>query len=308
MQSRNLLEVHVVVVTIAQEGSFIRASRKLGVAQPALTRRVADLEKHLGVLLFQRTSRKVELTKAGRLFVMESTLSLEHAERAWNLARNQAQLESGPIRIGYSPYIHGAFLPHLFRLTTGGEGSFGVSLESASTREMAKRVLRGQLQAALGIHPIEDEELWVRTVGGEGFALCIPRSHRLVHKAEVTIRDLDREVVFWVPRSLHPRFYEEAMRYILSLGVSPAFKQVQGLAHAIEFAAQGLGLALLPRSAARVSRTGVVFKTLSDRYLRIETVLFMRGDQRYGTVKGFVDDLYSRLLALKVGGATATVR
>jgi LysR family transcriptional regulator, benzoate and cis,cis-muconate-responsive activator of ben and cat genes len=299
MQNRNLLEVHAFVVTIAQEGSFIRASRKLGVTQPALTRRVAELERRLGVLLFHRTSRKVELTKAGRLFVMESTLSLEYAERAWNLARYQAQLESGPIRIGYSPYIHSAFLPHLFRLTTGGEGTFGVLLESASTREMVKRVLRGQLHAALGIRPVEDEELWVRTVGGEGFSLCVPRNHRLAHKAEITVRDLDRELVFWVPPSLHPRFYERVMQYFLSLGVSPAFRQVRGLAHAIEFAAQGFGVALLPRSAARVSRTGVVFKTLSDKYLGIETVLFMRREQRYGTVKDFVDDLLFRLVALK---------
>jgi LysR family transcriptional regulator, benzoate and cis,cis-muconate-responsive activator of ben and cat genes len=300
MQSRNLLEVHVFVVTIAQEGSFIRASKKLGVAQPSLTRRVAGLERSLGARLFYRTSRKVELTKAGRLFVMESTLSLEHAERAWNLARYQAQLESGPIRIGYSPYIHSAFLPHLFRLTTIEDVSSGVLLQSASTREMVKRVLRGQLHAALGIRPIDDEELWVKAVGSEGFSVCVPRNHRLAQKADVTVRDLNRELVFWVPPSLHPRFYGRAMRYIHSLGVAPAFKEVWGQAHALEFVAQGSGLALLPRSATRISRTGVVFKTLSDRYLGIETVLFMRRDQRYGDVKELVDGLFSRLQALKI--------
>jgi hypothetical protein len=56
---------------------------------------------------------------------------------------------------------------------------------------------------------------------------------------------------------------------------------------------------LLPRSAANVSRTGLVFKPITDRYLGIETVLFMRREQRYGTVKDFVDDLLFRLLALK---------
>jgi DNA-binding transcriptional LysR family regulator len=299
MQSRNLLEVHVLVVTIAQEGSFIRASKKLGIAQPSLTRRIAGLERSLGAKLFHRTTRNVELTKAGRLFVFESNLSLEHAERAWNLARYQARLETGPIRIGYSPWIHSAFLPHLFRLTIGAKDPSSVLLESASTREIVKRVLRGQLHVALGIHPIDDEDLWVQPVGGEGFSVCVPRNHPLAHKATLTVRDLDRERVFWVPPSAHPHFYDYVTKYFRSLGIEPAFSEVGGQTHALEFAVQGFGLALLPRSAASISRTGLVFKPIADRYLGIETVLFMRREQRYGTVKDFVDDLLFRLVALK---------
>jgi DNA-binding transcriptional LysR family regulator len=299
-KSRNLLDVHILVVTISQEGSFTRAAKKLGVAQPSLTRRVAELERSLGVELFYRTSRRLELTKAGRMFVMESTISLEHAERAWDLARYQAQLESGPIRIGYSPYVHSAFLPLLFRLTTPQDIASAVALESASTLEMAGRVLRGQLHAALGIQPIEDEDLWVRIVGREGFSVCIPRGHPFANRPEVRAKDLQGQVVFWVPPSLHPGFYEHVMKYIRNLGIAPVFKEARGQSHAFEFAAQGFGLALLPRSAARVSRTGVVFKPLTDRYLAIETVLFMRRDQRSETIKDFIDDLVFRLQALKI--------
>ncbi len=298
MQSRTLLEVHVLVVTISQEGSFIRAAKKLGIAQPSLTRRVAWLEKSLGAKLFYRTSRKVELTKAGRLFVMESTISLDHADRAWKLARYQAQIENGPFRIGYSPYTYSAFLPLLYQLSPPGDVPSGIVLESASTREMVERVLRGQLHAALGVRPITDEDLWVQLVGREEFSLCLSRNHALAQKAEVTVKDLDGEMIFWVPRSLHPRFYGRVMQYIRSSGVEPVFKEVWAENHALEFAAHGFGLALLPRSAARVSRTGVVFKPLSDRYLRIETLLFMRSDQRYGVVKEFIDDVLSRLHAV----------
>ena len=133
MQSRTVLEVHILVVTIGQEGSFIRAAQKLGVAQPSLTRRVAWLERSLGTRLFHRTSRSVELTEAGRLFVMESAVSLEHADRAWDLARRQALIEHGPYRIGYSPYTHSAFLPLLYRLNPPGDEPSGVVLETAST-------------------------------------------------------------------------------------------------------------------------------------------------------------------------------
>jgi DNA-binding transcriptional LysR family regulator len=90
-------EIQVYVVVLAQEGSFLRAAQKLHTSQPFLTRRIAYLEKSIGAKLFDRTSRRLELTAAGKLFVPEAIASLNHAERAWDLARYQARIESGPL-------------------------------------------------------------------------------------------------------------------------------------------------------------------------------------------------------------------
>ncbi len=304
MQGESTLKMNNLIVVIAQEGSFVRAAKKLGIAQPSLTRRVQMLERSIGVKLFERTSRSVELTKAGRLFVLESTVSLNHAERAWDLARYQARIENGPYRVGYSPYVHSAFLPLLNELSlllrpSGDDDPSGFTLESALTRDLVERVLRGKLHAALGIRPVVDEDLWVQPVGREGFSLCLPKNHTLARRSVVTALDLHGEIIFWIPRSMHPGFYGRVIKYIRTLGAEPVFKEVRATTHALDFVAHGLGLALLPRSAARISHTGVVFKPLSDRYLGIETVLFMRRDQRYGQVKDRVDDLFDRLVSLK---------
>jgi LysR family transcriptional regulator, benzoate and cis,cis-muconate-responsive activator of ben and cat genes len=304
MQSRNPLEVNLLIVIIAQEGSFIRASKKLGIAPPSLTRRVAWLERSMGVKLFDRSTRNVELTAAGRLFVQESSLSLSHAERAWDLARFQAQIDSGPYRVGYSPYTHSAFLPLLNGLSPAphppGDEPSAIILETANTVEIVERVLRGRLHAALGVGPIADRDLWVQRAGREGFSVCLPRNHRLAQKTTVTAHDLDRETIFWMPRSSQPRFYGQVMSYLRSLGVQPAFREVRGATHALEFVAHHSGVALLPRSAAHISCSGVVFKPLADRYLGIETMLCMRRDQRYGKLKEIVDGLFAQLLALKL--------
>ena len=251
MQSKNPLEVNILIVVIAQEGNFIRASKKLGITPPSLTRRVSSLERSIGVKLFDRSTRNVQLTTAGRLFVQESSISIMHAERAWDLARFQAQIETGPYRIGYSPYTHSAFLPLLnglgpVRHQPPDEPS-GIVLETANTLELVERVLRGKLHAALGVGPISDRDLWVERVGREGFSVCLPRNHRLAQKVGVTAHDLDREMVFWMPRSLQPRYYGRVMKYISNLGVQPLFKVVKSESHALEFAAHGFGLALLPR-------------------------------------------------------------
>jgi len=304
MQNNNPLEVNVFIVVIAQEGSFVRASKRLGITPPSLTRRVATLERNIGVKLFDRSTRSVELTAAGRLFVQESSLSLSHAERAWDLARFQAQIDSGPYRIGYSPYTHSAFLPLLNGLSPAphppGDEPSGIVLETANTLELMERVLRGRLHAALGVGPIADRDLWVERAGREGFTVCVPRNHRLAQRIGVTVYDLDGQTVFWMPRSSQPRFYGRVMKYIRSLGVQPVFREVRSLAHALEFASHGAGLALLPRSTARISYAGTVLKPLTDRYLGVETVLFMRRDQRYGKLKEIVDVFLAQLLALKL--------
>lgn len=304
MQSKNPLEVGMLIVVIAQEGSFIRAAKKLGVPQSSLTRKVSTVERYIGAKLFERTSRSLELTRAGRLFVQESAYSLSHAERAWDLARYQAQIESGPYRIGYSLYIHSAFLPFLNNLRPifhlPADEPSRVVLESVTTLESIERVLRGRLHVGLGAGPVIDADLWVQVVGREGFSICLPRNHRLAQKPTVTAHDLHGEMMFWMPRSLHPRFYERVVKYIHSLGVKPILREVRGAAHALEFVAHGFGLAMLPRSVSRVSHAGTVFKPLADRYLGVETVLFMRRDQRHSYLKELIDDLFARLLTLKI--------
>ena len=305
MQNRNPIEVTILIVRIAEEGSFTRAAKRLGITPPSLSRRVATLERNIGVKLFDRSTRDVALTAAGRLFVQESSLSLSHAERAWDLARFQAQIENGPYRIGYSPYTHATILPLLYGTSPvqhpPGDEPSEVVIETANTLELAERVLRGRLHAALCVGPILDRDLWVRRVGQDGFTVCLLRNHKLAQKSDLTVRDFNGEIVFWMPRSEQPRFYGRVMRYVGSLGVQPVFREVKSTTHALEFAARNFGLALLPRSAAaRLSYSGIVFKPLADRYLGVETVLAMRNDQRYGKLKEMVDDLLIRLLALKL--------
>lgn len=304
MQSRNPLEVNILIVVIAQEGNFRRAAKKLGIAAPSLTRRISAIERSIGVKLFERTTRNVELTTAGKLFVQESTLSLRHAERAWELARFQGQIVRGPYRIGYSPYTHSAFLPLLnalgpANLAPSDEPS-NIVLQTSNTPELVEDVLRGRLQAALGVGPIVDKDLWIERLGREGFSVCVSRNHRLAQSKAVTIHDLHGETIFWMPRSSQPRFYVQVLKYIRSLGIYPIFREVRAASHAFEFVSHGFGVALLPRSASRMSHAGTIFKPLTDRYLGIETLLFMRRDQRHGEIKELIDDLSRQLLALKI--------
>ncbi len=196
-------------------------------------------------------------------------------------------MEQGPVRVGYSPYVHSAFSSQLQQLTVPGSDPPGIVLETASTPRLIERVLRGELHAALGVQPIADGDLWVQPLGQEGWVVCLPRNHILAQKAAINVADLHGAIVFWFPSSMHPGCFRRSTRFIHSLGVSPIFKEVHATIQAIDFVAHGFGLALLSRSAIRLARTGIVFKLLSDRYLKLETALFIREDQAAGPLQDF---------------------
>jgi DNA-binding transcriptional LysR family regulator len=195
------LEMQMYAAVLAEEGSFVRAARRLHVSQSNLTRKIAHLEKIVGLKIFERSTRRLGLTAAGRILLPEMQLSLRHAERAWELARYHGRIENGPVRLGYSPYIHSRLLPKLHRLDISeldgqhiGSADVpepGVVLESAATPELVERVLQGRLDAAIGVGPVEDRDLWIEPLARESFCVCIPKNHELARRASVPVRDFD---------------------------------------------------------------------------------------------------------------------
>jgi LysR family transcriptional regulator, benzoate and cis,cis-muconate-responsive activator of ben and cat genes len=294
------LQTQISVLAVVREGSFSRAARKLHVTQPALSHKISALEKQLGVKLFKRGYHHVELTAAGRAFVPEAERSVLHAENAFELARRQARIESGPLRLGYSPYVHSDLLPMLQRWQLDDTtSSRGLVLESGFTSQTVERVMRGNLHAGLGILPITDERLWVTRVGRESFSACLPKNHRLAQKPSVSSKDLHGEIVFWLARAAHPGFYDQSMEYFRSQGVQPVFHEVGAGSQAMEIVSHGFGLTLLPRSFSRFSHTGIVFKPLTDLFLRIETALFVRQDQRQEILQDQMRLMLSELQAFQ---------
>ncbi|MBW4028970.1 MAG: LysR family transcriptional regulator [Acidobacteria bacterium] len=294
------MEAQLLVVAISEEGSFLRAAERLQMPQPSLTRKISQLERDLGVRLFERNSRRVNLTAAGRLLIPEAQTALKHAKRGMMLAQQQAVLEHGPFRLGFSAYIHSSLIPALRGISIPQPGMPGITFESVSTTQMVERVLRGTLHAGIGVQPIMDNDLWVKTIGIEPFFICVPRTHRLAAKPTVTIQDLHAEKVFWFPAHAHPHLYRSVEKHLTRSGVRPGFEDVRGAAHVIEMAASGTGLGIVPRSATRLTRTGIQFKPLADKFLRVETALFARRDQRHGSIQELLDAIFSHLQTLRL--------
>ncbi|GGA73472.1 LysR family transcriptional regulator [Edaphobacter acidisoli] len=290
------------IFSAAQEGNFRRAARKLGVSPSLLTRSIDKLESDLGGRIFERSHSGLSVTDAGQVFLQETQLASNHITHAWDLARYRFQIATRPLRIGYSPYVHSRLIPVLEQLRSSdmetgvGRNPSKALLEAGSTLQLIDSVLRGKLDAAIGVYPIEDEDLWVKLISREPYCVCFSKNHRLAKQPSISIKDLDGEMVFCLPESSHPGLYARVTRYIESTGITPVLREVISFTHAMEIVSHNYGVALLPSSASRSSHMGVIFKPVTDKLLWIETALFARHDQRYGPLQEFLYNLSQQLL------------
>lgn len=112
---------------------------------------------------------------------------------------------------------------------------------------------------------------------------------------------LSDETLVWIPRSVHRPFYDQIVNYLLTLKFDPLrFLEAHTITQALDFAARCAGVALVPQSASRFQRSGVLFKPLTDELIRIETALFVRKDQMRASVKDFIAIALSGIVALKL--------
>ena len=302
------------VILAAQAGNFHRAARTFGVHPSVVVRSIDRLETDLGAKIFERTRSHFTVTEAGKLFVREIRTAISHVERAHDLLRYHSQIRRGPFRLGYSAYIQSRLIPVLERLElpleTSSEMQFVVKgvnnlpslsggsrilLQSGTTVQLIDRVQRGELHAAFGVKPLPELELSTESITKESFCLCVSKNHRLARQPSVLAREMDGEMVFFLPRAAHPGLYDQTIEYIESTGAKPVLREVISFTHTMEFVAHNFGVALLPRSASHLSHTGVLFKPITDKLLSIETALFTRHEHTDERLRWFLPRLLSKV-------------
>lgn len=253
-------------VAIAEEASFTRAALRLRIAQPALSRQIKAVEDEIGEFIFERQSRGVMLTEAGRVFVASARVVLAEAEAAVHKARRAARGEIGLLRIGFTgsasfnPFVTGAIRD--FRT---GYPDVEVELVEEATSSLLERFAAGRLDVAfMRPAPGEVDHLVTQHAVTEPLVVALPSGHRLASRRTFPLQMLADDAFVLYPRSNGRALFDLIVTACQHAGFSPKILQVAPqLTSVVNLVATGIGVSIVPASMAQVATAGVVYRAIA---------------------------------------------
>jgi DNA-binding transcriptional LysR family regulator len=267
---------------VLREGSFLRASRALRLAQPTVTLHIQELEAELGLALFDRSGRRRRQTPAGELLAQRALPILDSVEA---LGRSLAELREGRgglLRLGaFEPTASRRLVPLLGRLRAQRPG-LRVRLEVAGTSGVSRSVADALIDVGLCSAPPSELALRFEPLFDEEMVLLLPRSHRLARKPRLLARDLEGEPLALTEQGCAYRSRIEAS--LQERGVRPQWALECGSAGTLPAAVRhGLGVALLPRLTAEPAPPGTTVRRLSDLPITLPVGLVTRPESAPAT-------------------------
>jgi DNA-binding transcriptional LysR family regulator len=234
-------------IAVASNLNFSEASRRLHVAQPAISQTILDLEDELGVKLLLRTRRNVKLTAAGSAFFEEAQGIVLRADRATMTAQRTSRGEIGCLRIGFLPCAAGPFLPTVIKAYRKKFPNVEVQLHDMNTEQQLSAFDEGKIDIGFA-RPFPKErakEFVCDVVYEDQMEIVLPVSHALAKKKVVNLKDLSGETFLEYYRRGAPAMFSEVLSMFRKAGFTPKaileFEQMGSVIMAVE---SGLGVSL----------------------------------------------------------------
>lgn len=233
---------------VAEKGSFSAAARGIYVSQSALSEQIADLERELGVPLFDRTERKLRLTVHGEIFLKESSKVLAGSEHAVAVARRSFRGEVGTLRIAFFAGGVGARFAALIRQFRTDRPEVQVSLTEMRPGAQAQALLDGSIDIAFTRRVAEPfaRHLHSETLRHHRLDAVLPENHVLA-KGPVDIRKLSSERFVLCARETAPAVFDKIIELCSEAGFSPQIAALPVVrSSALMLVQAGEGVAILP--------------------------------------------------------------
>jgi DNA-binding transcriptional LysR family regulator len=252
-------------LAVAEELHFGRAAQRLHITQPPLTQAIALLEERLGVRLFDRTKRSVQLTAAGSALVPEARELLARAAALSAHARAAAGGEIGRLRIAFVSTVGFAQLPQWVRAFRARYPQVELELIEATGDVQLQALERGEIDAGFVLHSpgFAPQALQRLRIAHEPLVVVLPQHHPLAHAARLSLRALLAEPIVIFPRRIVPSLHDAIFAMYHAHGREPRIAQeaIQ-MQTIVNLVSAGLGIAWVPRSVMEFRRSGVVYREL----------------------------------------------
>jgi DNA-binding transcriptional LysR family regulator len=274
------------VVAVARERNFTRAAAKLNMAQPPLSRQIQQLEEELGAILFERGSRPVRLTDAGRLFYEQAVQVIERLDEMKVMTRRAHEAPRPHFRIGFVGSVLYGHLPEVIRRYRAARPGVEISLVELTTLEQLAALKEHRIDVGFG-RILFDDPLVNRTLlRNERLCVALPAAHPFVaDDAPLALSDVTREPLIIYPKSPRPSYADQVLALLAERSLKPpAITEVRELQTALGLVAAESGVCLVPASIENLKRDNVVYRPLAEAGAVSPIIMSTRKDDPSGDI------------------------
>ena len=286
-------------IAVAECLNFRKAALRLHIAQPPLSRQIQQLEEELGVELFSRDKRHVELTSAGQAFLEQAIKVMLQTSHATEMARQTYSGNPGIVKVGIGSGLAGVASPAVFEFRKRWPGT-GVECRDVFSNFQNEALRRREIDVGFLRPPIDRTMLDCEPLYEEAFVVIVPKYHRLAKRRALRIRDIVNEPILMFSRNYSNTLYDKIVSLYSRHGLTPRVvlenMEPHDEAGAVTVAS---GKAIFVGAGAFVNRSlaGVelISVPLIEPEARIEVYAAWRKDEDSAAVRGFIDCLRSTL-------------
>ncbi len=283
-------------IAVAEYLNFSKAAQQLHIAQPPLSRQIRQLEEDLGVSLFTRNKRHVELTKAGRVFLEEARKLVVQAGHATEAARHAQKGESGVVKIGVASGL-GGVVSKVVADHCKRHPAIDIECRDIFSTPQNECLRRGEIDVGFLRPPVDEVNLESELLFDEQFVVVLPKAHRLAKRKSLRLKDIAEETSIIFDRRFSSGLYDKILGLYRKQGLTPHLTVTHVEAHeeagAIMVAS---GKAIFIGAGAIVNRSvsGVELAAarLNEPEAKIGVYIAWRKDEKSAAIFTFLDSVH----------------
>ncbi len=287
-------------VEVARRRNVTRAAEALAITQPALTARLKGLERELRTTLFVRTSHGIRLTEAGRAFLPYAERVADTVGEARNVMAGLGTGRAGKLALGAAPAVSTYVLPEILKRFRATHPNVKLSVRTGHSEEILDLVLREEVELGL-IRTLRHPDIESLPLFDDELVLVADPQHRFAAAAKIRIEQIAEEQLIMFDRA--SSYTEQTAALFRDAGVVVRdVMELDNIDAAKKMVEQGLGVALLPRSAVRADLAAGALREVritDTAPIRHRMVAVRRRDA--GPAIGVVAE-FLRVLAESAGG------
>lgn len=274
---------------VAEELHFGRAAKRLRMAQPPLSQQIRALEIELGLKLFHRTSRRVDLTPEGRTFLERARVVLLHAERAVDFGRTASRGEAGRIAIGFVTSAVYNLVPAILREFHQRRPQVEIRCFEMDPDEQLAAFRQHKLDIGFLRSAVTESGFSTMELSRESLWLAVPAEVARRHPSPTRLSELSEMQFIMLPRTVAPLYYDLVVTACQRAGFTPRFSHEAGeWQTALALVAAGLGVMLVPESLRHWRRPGVTYTQFRPKSGSLTLELVWRNAEQQPLVDAFV--------------------